>query len=185
MFTIYIFIERLYAKVRKQLIRIKQEQTEVALFGIYERTTSMLTQMRTFGIQEICHANLREKLDNDLKVGYYILTAQKWLILRLYSLGNILITGTSIYCVLQDYGARDAGLLGVVVNMALQMNLALYAFILLLGEVESETARVEHLREFMKTKQEPGGYFYNFDAQVSSVSEQKRRCASRNLRLKK
>ena len=75
--------------------------------------------------------------------------------------GNLLITGASIYCVLQRDGAKDVGLVGIVVNMALQMNFALFAFVNCLGDVEAETARVENLREFMRLKQEEGGFSLN------------------------
>ena len=158
MFAVYIFIERLYARVRKQLMRIKQELTEVALIGIYQKTTAMLVQIRTFNLQSQSCALFRNRLDKDLKIAYYIFAAQKWLILRLHTLGNLLIAGASIYCVLQRDGAQDVGLIGIVVNMALQMNFALFAFVNCLGDVEAETARVENLREFMRLKQEKGGY---------------------------
>ena len=155
---VFTFVERLYARVRKQLIRIKQETTEVTLFGVYERTSSLLQHIRTFDLENWALGLTRSVLDNDLKVSYYILVAQKWLILRLYTLGNGLITCVSLYCVLQGNGANNVGLLGIVMNMALQMNMSLYAFIQLLGEIESETVRVEHLREFMNLKKEAGGY---------------------------
>lgn len=173
---IYYFLQRLYVTTSRQLNRLES----VALSPIYSHFGESIQgapTIRAFNLQKryllMCEI---EKIENEKKTNHiplccrfikeseekvdihqkcYVpyIVAERWLDVRIETIGNLIIFFAALFAVLSR-GTVNPGLVGLSITYALQISVTLNWMVFLTSHVETHIVAVERIKEYTETKQE-------------------------------
>nr|CAD7588456.1 unnamed protein product [Timema genevievae] len=149
---IYYFIQQIYVSTSRQLKRLQSISNAPILSNFGESLTGVPT-IRAYGIQER-FTKMSEDLVDKNQMSYYLtITTNRWLSVRLETIGNIIIFFSSIFAVL-GRDTMDPGLVGLSISYAMQITQSLNMLVRQTSDIETNIVAVERIKEYAAYKQE-------------------------------
>ncbi|XP_015377814.1 PREDICTED: canalicular multispecific organic anion transporter 2-like, partial [Diuraphis noxia] len=149
---IYYFIQRFYVATSRQLKRL-ESVSRSPIYSHFSETVTGASSIRAYGAESKFILQSEQKVDFNQTCYYPSTVANRWLAVRLETIGNFIIFFSSVFSVL----GRDTlspGIVGLSVSYALQITQTLNWLVRMTSEVETNIVAVERIKEYGETPQE-------------------------------
>ncbi|XP_018907576.2 multidrug resistance-associated protein 1 isoform X5 [Bemisia tabaci] len=150
--VVYYLIQRFYVPTSRQLKRL-ESVSRSPIYSHFGESVTGAAVIRAFGVQNRFIAESEQKVDFNQVCYFPSIIANRWLAVRLESIGNLIILSAAIFAVL-GRDTLSAGLVGLSISYALQMTQTLTWLVRMTSDVETNIVAVERIKEYGETKQE-------------------------------
>lgn len=143
---LYIFIQRYYIPISRQLRRISSISTS-HIYRHFNETLSGVTCIRAFKIMPEFYAELLKRVDKTQAIKLTNLASNRWLSYRLELMANLATFVTAVLCV----AGRDhlnGGQVGLSVMYALDITFYLNLLVVRICSLQTDTVSVERVKEY-------------------------------------
>nr|QST14985.1 ABCC1-1 protein [Diaphanosoma celebensis] len=150
---IYYWIQHVYVATSRQLKRLES----VSRSPIYSHFSESLTGapvIRAYGAQKRFIAESERRVDVNQICYYPSITANRWLAVRLESVGTLVVLFASLFAVIGRDSGVDPGLVGLSISYALNVTQTLTYFMRMMSELETNIVAVERIKEYCEIAQE-------------------------------
>lgn len=93
---IYILVGKLFNRSSREIKRLESLQ-ESLIYSSFGEQLDGLSTIRTHGMQDQFLQRLRLAVDHHMRTEYLIVASRQWLVLRLDSLGAVLVLGIGLF----------------------------------------------------------------------------------------
>jgi len=148
----YYFVQRVYVAASRQLKRL-ESTTRSPIYSHFGETLNGASVIRAYGLQNTFIRESEKRVDKNHQSALIGIIANRWLAVRLETVGNSIIFAAALFAVL----GRDSlspGLVGLSVSYALQVTQTLNWLVRMTSEVETNIVAVERLDEYSKVESE-------------------------------
>ncbi|XP_050432447.1 multidrug resistance-associated protein 1 isoform X1 [Adelges cooleyi] len=149
---VYYFIQRFYVATSRQLKRL-ESVSRSPIYSHFSETVTGAPSIRAYGMESKFILQSEQKVDFNQTCYYPSTVANRWLAVRLETIGNLIIFFASIFSVLGK-DTLSAGIVGLSVSYALQITQTLNWLVRMTSEVETNIVAVERIKEYGETPQE-------------------------------
>ncbi|KAG8247924.1 Canalicular multispecific organic anion transporter 1 [Homalodisca vitripennis] len=149
---LYYFVQKMYVATSRQLKRI-EAVSRSPIYSHFSETISGASSIRAYGVENRFMKTLEEKVDENTACLFPSLVSNRWLGVRLETIGNILILFAALFAVLKR-DSLDPGIVGLSISYALQITSMLNAAVRFASEVETNIVSVERIKEYAEVPQE-------------------------------
>ncbi|XP_025410477.1 multidrug resistance-associated protein 1 isoform X2 [Sipha flava] len=149
---IYYFIQRFYVATSRQLKRL-ESVSRSPIYSHFSETVTGASSIRAYGVESKFILQSEQKVDFNQTCYYPSTVANRWLAVRLETIGNLIIFFASVFAVL----GRDTlspGIVGLSISYSLQITQTLNWLVRMTSEVETNIVAVERIKEYGETPQE-------------------------------
>lgn len=112
-----------------------------------------MATIRAFNLEKDFIKQSEKLVDDNQKANYPAIVANRWLAVRLETVGNLIIFCSSLLAVLGK-DSLTPGLVGLSVSYALSVTQTLNWLVRMASEVETNVVAAERMKEYSETKQE-------------------------------
>nr|CAD7393056.1 unnamed protein product [Timema cristinae] len=144
--------KQIYVSTSRQLKRLQSISNAPILSNFGESLTGVPT-IRAYGIQERFTKMSEDLVDRNQMCFYLTIMTNRWLSVRLETIGNIIIFFSSIFAVL-GRDTMDPGLVGLSISYAMQITQSLNMLVRQTSDIETNIVAVERIKEYAAYKQE-------------------------------
>ncbi|KAJ1885684.1 hypothetical protein LPJ81_006849, partial [Coemansia sp. IMI 209127] len=146
---IYRYLQQRYLFSSRELRRL-DSTTRSPIFAHFQESIGGVSTVRAYSQQPRFIAENEDRVEKNIRAYYTYLSLNRWLSLRLETLGNIVMLGTTLLAVvsLQYLGYGDAGLVGLSVAYALDFTGSLNWSVRSYTEVENSMIQLERVVEY-------------------------------------
>ena len=148
----YYFVQKIYVATSRQLKRL-ESVSKSPIYSHFGETLNGTATIRAFNLQNDFIQQSENLVDDNQKANYPAIVANRWLAVRLESVGNIIIFSSALLAVLGK-DTLTPGLVGLSVSYALSVTQTLNWLVRMTSEVETNVVAAERLKEYSETKQE-------------------------------
>jgi len=149
---LYFFVQRFYVATSRQLKRL-ESVSRSPIYSHFGESVTGATSIRAYGVQKRFIAESEEKVDFNQVCLYPSLISNRWLAVRLETVGNLIIFFAALFAVI-GRDTTTAGLVGLSVSYALQITQTLNWLVRMTSDVETNIVAVERIKEYGETPQE-------------------------------
>ncbi|XP_029344396.1 multidrug resistance-associated protein 1 isoform X2 [Acyrthosiphon pisum] len=149
---IYFIIQRFFIATSRQLKRL-ESISRSPIYSHFSETIAGATSIRAYGAQSKFTLQSEQIVDLNQSSYYPKIVADRWIALRVETIGSFIIFFTSLFSVL----GRDTlspGIVGLSVSYALQITQLLNLLVKVTSDVETNIVAVERIKEYTETPQE-------------------------------
>ncbi|XP_022169430.1 multidrug resistance-associated protein 1-like isoform X2 [Myzus persicae] len=149
---IYCIIQRFYVATSRQLKRL-ESISRSPIYSYFSETITGATSIRAYGAESKFTLQSEQIVDFNQSCYYPNIVANRWLAVRLETIGNFIIFFSSLFSVL----GRDTlspGIVGLSIGYALQITQTLNWMVRMTSDVETNIVAVERVKEYGETPQE-------------------------------
>ncbi|XP_017570742.1 canalicular multispecific organic anion transporter 1 [Pygocentrus nattereri] len=150
--VIYYFVQRFYVATSRQLRRL-DSVSRSPIYSHFGETVAGLSVIRAYGHQERFLERNKVTIDNNLMSVYPWIVSNRWLAMRLESLGNLMVFFSALFAVISR-DTLDSGLVGLSISYALNVTQTLNWFVRMTSELETNIVAVERVSEYTEIKNE-------------------------------
>ncbi|KAK2865713.1 hypothetical protein Q7C36_001769 [Tachysurus vachellii] len=150
--VVYYFVQRFYVATSRQLRRL-DSVSRSPIYSHFAETVSGLSVIRAYGHQERFLEYNKVTIDNNLKSVYPWIVSNRWLAIRLESLGNLVVFFSALFAVISR-DSLDSGLVGLSISYALNVTQTLNWLVRMTSELETNIVAVERVNEYTKIENE-------------------------------
>ncbi|KAJ2520559.1 hypothetical protein H4217_001964 [Coemansia sp. RSA 1939] len=146
---VYRYLQQRYLCSSRELRRL-DSTTRSPIFAHFQESIGGVSTIRAYNQQPRFVAENEDRIEKNIRAYYTYLSLNRWLSLRLETLGNIVMLGTTLLAVvtLQFFGFGDAGLVGLSVAYALDFTSSLNWSVRSYTEVENSMIQLERVVEY-------------------------------------
>uniref|UniRef100_A0A673LUX6 Canalicular multispecific organic anion transporter 1-like n=1 Tax=Sinocyclocheilus rhinocerous TaxID=307959 RepID=A0A673LUX6_9TELE len=152
MAVIYYFVQRFYVATSRQLRRL-DSVSRSPIYSHFGETVSGLSVIRAYGHQQRFLKQNEDTIDQNLKSVYPWIVSNRWLAMRLESLGNLVVFFSALFAVISR-DSLNSGLVGLSISYALNVTQTLNWLVRMTSELETNIVAVERVREYAEIKNE-------------------------------
>jgi len=148
----YYIVQKVYIASSRQLKRL-ESISRSPIYSQFGETVSGVTTIRAYGMQQQFVRQSEAKVDENQRAGFPSVVSNRWLAVRLETVGNLITFSAALLAVL----SRDSlspGLIGLSVSYALSVTQALTWLVRMACDVETNIVAVERLKEYAESKTE-------------------------------
>ncbi|XP_044154090.1 ATP-binding cassette sub-family C member 2-like [Bufo gargarizans] len=149
---VYYFVQRFYVATSRQLRRL-DSVTRSPIYSHFGETVSGLSVIRAYGHQQRFIQHNEDNLDINQKSVYSWIVSNRWLAIRLESVGNLTVFFAALFAVL-GRGTVDSGTVGLSISAALNITQTLNWLVRMTSELETNIVAVERVDEYVKVENE-------------------------------
>ncbi|VVC43741.1 Hypothetical protein CINCED_3A019450 [Cinara cedri] len=149
---LYYFIQRFYVATSRQLKRL-ESVSRSPIYSHFSETVTGATSIRAYGAEAKFITQSEQKVDFNQTCYYPSTVANRWLAVRLETIGNFIIFFASVFSVL-GRSTLSPGIVGLSISYALQITQTLNWLVRMTSEVETNIVAVERIKEYGETPQE-------------------------------
>jgi ATP-binding cassette subfamily C (CFTR/MRP) protein 1 len=157
LFFIYMSVQRYYLATSRELKRL-DSIGKSPIYSHFQETIQGVSTIRAYDQQRAFIYQNQSKLDSNQRAYFPSISCNRWLAVRLETLGSIIIFGASLFAVLGVlYGPKsyiDPGLVGLSVSYALSVTQALSWVIRSYCDIETNIVSVERVKEYIELPRE-------------------------------
>ncbi|KAJ2556689.1 hypothetical protein EV175_001836 [Coemansia sp. RSA 1933] len=152
---VYRYLQQRYLFSSRELRRL-DSTTRSPIFAHFQESIGGVSTVRAYAQQPRFIAENEHRIEKNIRAYYTYLSLNRWLSLRLESLGNVVMLGTTLMAVitLQFLGYGDAGLVGLSVAYALDFTSSLNWSVRSYTEVENSMIQLERVVEYARLPSE-------------------------------
>ncbi|KAJ1718382.1 hypothetical protein LPJ53_006549, partial [Coemansia erecta] len=146
---VYRYLQQRYLYSSRELRRL-DSTTRSPIYAHFQESIGGVSTIRAYGQQSRFVAENEDRLEKNIRAYYTYLSLNRWLSLRLETLGNMVMLGTTLLAIftLQYLGYGDAGLVGLSVAYALDFTGSLNWSVRSYTEVENSMIQLERVVEY-------------------------------------
>ena len=148
LFIIYFFIQRYYIKSSRQLKRLESISKSPIFSHFTESVTGAIT-IRAFSQSNRFSNESEAKVDGNVRCNYYNYCSNRWLAIRIETLGNIIIFFAALFAIL-DRENLTPGKAGLSISYAMQITDTLTWMVRMLCDLETNCVALERVLEYIK-----------------------------------
>ena len=148
----YYVVQRIYVNTSRQLKRL-ESVSKSPIYSHFGETITGTSTIRAFRMEEDFIKQSENLVDSNQKANFPALVANRWLAVRLETVGNLIIFCSALLAVLGK-DTLSPGLVGLSVSYALSVTQTLNWLVRMASEVETNIVAAERLKEYSETKQE-------------------------------
>ncbi|XP_050541854.1 multidrug resistance-associated protein 1 isoform X1 [Daktulosphaira vitifoliae] len=149
---VYYFIQRFYVATSRQLKRL-ESVSRSPIYSHFSETVTGAASIRAYGVESKFILQSEQKVDFNQTCYYPSTVSNRWLAVRLESIGNLLIFFASLFAVMGK-DTISPGIVGLSISYALQITQTLNWLVRMSSEVETNIVAVERIKEYGETPQE-------------------------------
>eukprot|EP00095_Tigriopus_kingsejongensis_P005628 maker-scaffold335_size202896-snap-gene-1.27 protein:Tk05628 transcript:maker-scaffold335_size202896-snap-gene-1.27-mRNA-1 annotation:"multidrug resistance-associated protein 1 isoform x3" len=143
---IFFFIQSIYVNTSRQLKRL-ESISRSPIYSHFGESITGASTIRAFGLEKQFITESEQKVDIN-QVSYYpSIIANRWLSVRLETIGNIITFAAAIFAILNPSGI-DSGEVGLIISYALNVTQVLNWLVRMTSDVETNIVAVERVREY-------------------------------------
>ncbi|TSP25420.1 Canalicular multispecific organic anion transporter 1 [Bagarius yarrelli] len=150
--VVYFFVQRFYVATSRQLRRL-DSVSRSPIYSHFGETVAGLSVIRAYRHQERFLEYNKVTIDNNLKSIYPWIVSNRWLAIRLESLGNLVVFFSSLFAVISR-NTLDSGMVGLSISYALNVTQTLNWLVRMTSELETNIVAVERVSEYTTIKNE-------------------------------
>ncbi|XP_037350168.1 ATP-binding cassette sub-family C member 3 [Talpa occidentalis] len=150
--AVYIFVQCFYVATSRQLKRL-ESVSRSPIYSHFSETVTGTSVIRAYGRSQDFEAISDAKVDTNQKTWYPYIVSNRWLGIRVESVGNFVVLFAALFTVI-GRNSLSPGLVGLSVSYALKITLVLNWIIRMLSDLESNIVAVERVKEYSKTETE-------------------------------
>ncbi|MCJ8749120.1 hypothetical protein PDJAM_G00172600 [Pangasius djambal] len=150
--VVYYFVQRFYVATSRQLRRL-DSVSRSPIYSHFGETVAGLSVIRAYKHQERFLEHNKVIIDNNLKSIYPWIVSNRWLAIRLESLGNLVVFFSALFAVISR-DSLDSGLVGLSISYALNVTQTLNWLVRMTSELETNIVAVERISEYTDIKNE-------------------------------
>ena len=142
----YYFVQRIYVSSSRQLKRL-ESTSRSPIYSHFGETINGASVIRAYGLQNTFIKESERRVDKNHQATFAAVIANRWLAVRLETVGNCIIFAAALFAVL----GRDTlspGMVGLSVSYALQVTQTLNWLVRMSSELETNVVAVERLEEY-------------------------------------
>ena len=153
--TIYLYIQRYYLRASRELKRL-DSVTRSPIFAHFQESLGGITTIRAFRQQQRFAQENEWRLDSNLRAYYPSTIANRWLAVRLESMGSVIILAAAGFAIVNvaSGSGLTAGMVGLAMSYALQITQSLNWIVRQTVEVETNIVSVERVLEYARLPSE-------------------------------
>uniref|UniRef100_A0A1B6E9X5 ABC-type glutathione-S-conjugate transporter n=1 Tax=Clastoptera arizonana TaxID=38151 RepID=A0A1B6E9X5_9HEMI len=148
----YIFIQRFYLSTSRQLKRIECVSRS-PIFSHFSETINGAPTIRAYKAEHKFIKVNEDKVDKNQMCLYPSMISNRWLSVRLETVGNVIIFFAAILAVIRR-DSMEAGTAGVSISYALQVTMVLNFLVRMTSDLETNIVAVERIKEYAEVPQE-------------------------------
>ncbi|KAJ2726275.1 hypothetical protein GGI07_000752, partial [Coemansia sp. Benny D115] len=148
---VYRYLQQRFLFSSRELRRL-DSTTRSPIFAHFQESIGGVSTIRAYGQQSRFVVENEHRLDKNIRVYYTYISLNRWLTLRLETLGNTVMLGTTLLAIisLHYFGYGDAGLVGLSVAYALDFTNSLGWSVRSYTEIESAMIQLERVVEYAR-----------------------------------
>ncbi|CAG7833091.1 unnamed protein product [Allacma fusca] len=150
--VLYYFVQRMFVASTRQLKRM-ESVSRSPIYSHFGETITGASTIRAYGQQDRFILDSEAKVDHNQVAYFPSVVANRWLQIRLETVGNLVILFAAFFAVI-GRETLDPGTVGLSVSYALQITIALNMLVRWTSEVESNIVAIERLQEYREAPQE-------------------------------
>ncbi|KAJ2737623.1 hypothetical protein H4R23_001706 [Coemansia sp. Cherry 401B] len=146
---VYRYLQQRYLYSSRELRRL-DSTTRSPIFAHFQESIGGVSTIRAYSQQPRFIYENEHRVEQNIRAYYTYLSLNRWLSLRLETLGNTVMLGTTLLAIvsLQYFGYGDAGLVGLAVTYALDFTSSLNWSVRSYTEVENSMIQLERVTEY-------------------------------------
>ncbi|KAJ2829260.1 hypothetical protein IWW50_000956 [Coemansia erecta] len=152
---VYRYIQQRYLRSSRELRRL-DSTTRSPIFAHFQESIGGVSTIRAYSQQPRFVFENESRVEQNMRAYYTYLSLNRWLSLRLETLGNTVMLGTTLLAIVsvQYFGYGDAGLVGLAVTYALDFTSSLNWSVRSYTEVENSMIQLERVTEYAELPSE-------------------------------
>ncbi|XP_075210358.1 multidrug resistance-associated protein 1-like [Lycorma delicatula] len=150
--AIYFVVQRFYVTISRQLKRLESINRS-PIYSHFEESLSGASSIRAYGVQKRFIEENHEIMERNIICIYPSIICDRWLQVRLETVGNIIIFLTAV-CAVISHGSMAAGDIGLTITYALSITINLNMLVRNASMVETNIVGAERIKEYTKMTQE-------------------------------
>lgn len=150
--VLYYIIMIIHVTTSRQIMRL-ESVTRSPIYSHFEESITGQSTIRAFGEEERFIIESEHKVDFNQKFVYANIIANRWIGVRLETVGSFVILFASLFAVLSRANISSA-LVGLSLSYALQITSMLNIVVRTTSEIESKIVSVERVQEYTNLKKE-------------------------------
>ena len=142
----YYVVQRVYVATSRQLKRL-ESVSKSPIYSHFGESINGASVIRAYGLQDQFIRESMKRVDQNHKASITAIVSNRWLAVRLETVGNGIIFAAALFAVLgRDH--LSGGLVGLSVSFALQVTQTLNWLVRMTSDVETNIVAVERLDEY-------------------------------------
>ncbi|KAJ1857156.1 hypothetical protein GGF49_002084 [Coemansia sp. RSA 1853] len=152
---VYRYLQQRYLRSSRELRRL-DSTTRSPIFAHFQESIGGVPTIRAYNQQPRFVYENESRVGLNMRAYYTYLSLNRWLSLRLETLGNTVMLGTTLLAIgsVQYFGYGDAGLVGLAVTYALDFTSSLNWSVRSYTEVENSMIQLERVVEYAELPSE-------------------------------
>ncbi|KAH9635556.1 hypothetical protein HF086_003170 [Spodoptera exigua] len=150
--AMYYMIQRFYVPTTRQLMRIESVARSPA-YSHFNESILGATIIRAFGVKDRFVKESQQKVDYYQSVHYLSKVSDRWLAIRLETVGGLIIFFAALFAVM-GRETISPGLAGLSVSYTLEITQTLSWLVQMMSGLETDIVAVERMKEYAEIKQE-------------------------------
>ena len=143
---LYWFVQQLFVATNRQLKRL-ESNSRSPIISLFAEILAGVSTIRGYNLQEMFILENQSNVDYNQSCILPSLAGRRWLSIRLEMLGNVIIFFAALLVVV-GRGSFDPGLVGLTLNYASQVTMALNMLIRQTSQVETGMVSIERIKEY-------------------------------------
>ena len=156
--VLYWFVQQLYVATSRQLKRL-ESNSRSPIISLFAEILAGVSTIRGYNLQEKFVLENQKNVDYNQSCILPSLAASRWLSIRLEMLGNVIIFFAALLVVV-GRGSLDPGLVGLTLNYASQITMALNMLIRQTSQVETSMVSIERIKEYQDDIEQEAPLFH-------------------------
>ncbi|XP_046664340.1 multidrug resistance-associated protein 1-like isoform X2 [Homalodisca vitripennis] len=149
---LYYFVQRFYVTTSRQLKRL-ESVSRSPIYSHFSETVTGASSIRAYKVERRFMKTSEDRVDINQMCLYPSMVSNRWLGIRLETVGNLLIFFAALFSVL-GRDSLDAGIVGLSISYALQITSMLNYAVRMSSEIETNIVSVERIQEYADVPQE-------------------------------
>ena len=142
----YYAVQRVYVATSRQLKRL-ESVSKSPIYSHFGESLNGASVIRAYGLQDLFVQESMKRVDQNNKASITAIVSNRWLAVRLETVGNCIIFAAALFAVL-GRDSLSGGLVGLSVSFALQVTQTLNWLVRMTSDVETNIVAVERLDEY-------------------------------------
>lgn len=152
MIYFYRFVQNYYLQTSLDLQRL-DSTSKSPIFALFGETLAGVITIRAFKKQKLFESLNEDKVDRNSQAWWIGTVANRWLTIRLETVGNLVVFAAAFFAVLEKENV-PAGLVGLSITYALQLTFQLNMLVRMSAQTENNLVAVERCAEYAELPSE-------------------------------